>query len=225
MKRSEKYKRLCELDGKGKHRKELDKLKDYFSEDLVFFFGDVHSGSFDGWWSETEKTLEKNTVENYVPIFVDEVEAFVEEWSKRVQSGKAKSLREEMDYFFEDKWLGKRHVWLMITLGDPSNIDATLEEIKTRLEDRRKELVKSDDFGEFFPRRLYPTQPIRFKELQDYLEVYDLKNKYKNWRKVAETKYPGRGFTENFKRWLQMEYEKAKEIIINAEHGVFPGRY
>ena len=225
LRRSEKYRRLCELNRTGKNRKEARKLEEDFPEDVLFFFGDIHSGSFDDWWSETEKVIEKNSVEDYLPIFAEDVAAFVEEWDKLVKPGKPRSLEKEIKYFFEHKWLSRKFLFLMITLGDPANIDDLLAQIKDILEKQRKELMKSDEFGEFFPPRLYPTQPIRIDELKRYLEVYDLRKDKKKWTEVAKIVYPKRDWNGSLERSLLMDLVKAKRVISNVEEGEFPGKY
>jgi len=225
LKRSENYKRLCDFRRTGRNRKEASKLEESFPEELVFFFGDIHKKSFDEWWDEWESGVGKNTVEYWSYPDEEDIDDFVAEWERLSKTGKARSLKHEMRFFFLDWEPSRKYLELMITLGDPANIDDLLAQIKAMVEKQRKELMQSDEFGEFFPPRLYPTPPIRFDELKRYLTVYDLRKSQKKWKEVAKIVYPKGDWSQSLERSLLMDLVKAKKVISNIEGGEFPGKY
>lgn len=229
LKRSEKYKRLwnCRRTGKEKDRREANKLEDGFREEVLVFFGDIHNCSFEKWWADDPLSKKENTVEDYFSQLPEEMNYVVEEWKRKRKSGGKQSLQEHMNLCFSDRVLSHKQICLLITFGEPTNIDDVLEKIKRRLNDERKKLINEDEFHES-PLPLYPTQPIRFGEIDRYLKVYDLKNqqkpKLKN-REIAKIVYSNRQWTGNLERALLIDFRKAKDIIDNVERGVFPGEY
>lgn len=67
---------------------------------------------------------------------------------------------------------------------------------------------------------------IRYDELKRYLKVYDLIKSGKKMKEVIEIISPEqRGDNANVLRAFRRDLTKAKSIIINAEHNVFPGTY
>jgi hypothetical protein len=189
-------------------RAAIEERDPHFSSFLTF--EDAIYNSFDYWW------------ENYF---------LVEHKSIQDKTDKA----DEIFGFFIDIEKGIRpkvqidNLWIFNELcGDlviqiwgllEWETEELLAEFRKIINERRKILTQR-------PKRIpHPTQPIRFDDIEHYLEIYNLRMNGKKWREIATIVHPKKEWNESIERALHIDFNNAKRIIKNVENNLFPGKY
>lgn len=238
LKRNPDYKEFCEWVRKRRINKELP-IPDKFrkenhgghtpAEAMCFFtFYDVHANSFDEWWELHEQ---RKMLNNPHPVVSDYAELIEREFDNCIESFKAShegrepSLQEFKEDFCQSL---KRTAWFSFfkvsITEDKSVIKKELDKminsckekphVKALIETRRNSYLKQDG------------KHVRIDELKTYLEVYDLKTQGLKPKDIIKKHNPNLDYKyESMQRLYRRYFEKAKKIIANVKHGLFPGKY
>lgn len=241
LKRSEGYKSFC----KTYHARIGNPLfHEYYSHDVndrktfedkqtwrsATCFGDVFNDSFEDWW-ERFSTLKQDEA-TIVTLFDHEIEDFVHNLTTREKKKKftAGELISSMKKYLDDS--RSPYVYLRIdadkfTKDNISDIKKIIRTKRTGLMDRRKmKRLGVSNANYYRPAYFLPTsRRVRHDELQRYLRVFDLRRNKIKWETIFTHIYPKKSYTENQRRALLADLQKAKTIIGNVEKGEFPGKY
>jgi hypothetical protein len=244
LKRSPDYKEFCEwMAKKRKNPKLLPPIK--FHKDPktgsspkeisnYFSFGPVHDPrwSFDDWWIDHKKklTYRKNysiprAVENYLEFIEKDIDSCVESFKRR--KGRKPTLQKFRDYFLKRLNTETHFSFFMINNAESKEIIEA--EFKKMLKERKRDpLIKGHELS--CKRRYLPsTNYVRMDELRRHLRIYD--KKIKEGLKIDEIIKTDEYYRtrkekdEIARRLVYMDVTKAKKIIENVEHGIFPGKY
>lgn len=178
----------------------------FFDSSRIFFFKD-----FKEWWKYAEpreKVAEKLNIPKPAEDFkeclfsmIDIVFTRVEKRKGRVPS--SEEIKKNLEWIFNDP----RRVVLMLSMeeGTPEEMREIIRHIKNRL----KQTVKKKRFMK--------------DELERYLLVFDLRESRLKWNDIFLKIHPKEKgcFSENQRRALRADFEKAKKIIKNIEDGKF----
>lgn len=183
------------------------------------FFGDIFVKSFNDWW-ETHKTSQKR-----LPVIVlndpnaCKVLPFFAKEFRKLQKIKKKPLspKETLKILTEKECE-------FIFLAVPMVGGVTMEDISKQIADIRKKWEKEFGIEDFYFRRFsMPVSRVRYDEMQQYLQVYDLwKQGLKMKNIIAKIDPDQKGNDANVLRSFRMYLQKAKKIIFNVESGIFP---
>lgn len=253
LKRSVVYKEYCEWSrAKNENPSPLpEKFKEKINgisvspiEKTFERFLDVHEINFNEWWVFQKMRLERtkanrihSPVDNYVtgPVSLESDLDFCIDHYKQ-KTGREPSAQELKDNFVEmlnDRGGEQKMLFLRV------NLTSKLKDIKDGFEnimasdEVKKKIAYAKTWWGFQNIGHTGNPPVR--ELQDYLDVYDMwKEKVHNkkpgapggWDQIIKHFEPGRSVSNPSDRRLYQSYrEKAEKIISNVERGYFPGDY
>lgn len=184
-------------------------------------FGNIFKTSFDDWWKKRKiPNKELPVIVLNDPDVCTKLPLFMEQYNDLKRS-KAKYpspkqileqlTKSEYDYIF---------------LAVPMVGSATMEEISKQIASIRMEYKKQPFFrlaDYMFKRFTMPISRVRFDELKRYLRVYDLKQTGLTMKKIIAEIDPARkGFDADIVRSFRSDLQKARNLIDNAEKGLFP---
>lgn len=248
LKRSEKYKFYCDIEPRvrivqkngSKDNKfriavkypEKEKLSTRIVSSEQFYyvwnmernwdtFGNIFKNKFDDWWEKRKipnkelpvLPLNDHDICAKLPLFMEMNNELKKSKVKYPSPDQvlAQLIKSEPNYIF---------------LAVPMVGNVTMEEISAqiasiRLEYRNEPIYRLADY--LYKRFKRPISRVRFDELKRYLRVYDLKQAGLTMKQIiAEIDPDPKGDDVDVMRSFRSYLQKAKKLIDNVEHGLFP---
>lgn len=234
LKRSDTYKKVCEWlrefqkDSKTSRPKELTNKMD----GIFVMFGDVHKEPFNKWWESRKKIfrcLEYEGINDYSKFIEEDIESCIFDF--RFKKGKEPTLQEFKEHFSARMRNDKDIVYLCIAVGgrQKKELVTQFNKIITGIINKRRQ----DPYEINYRRNLTTVLGAKSKddymmedELKRYLKAYDLKKKNVKLLSIADKlKICTGGGNGTRQREVLRDIQKAKQIIKNAEEGLFPYKY
>jgi hypothetical protein len=182
-------------------------------------FGDIHNTTFEDWFRFRSTA---QSVKDYGHLFAIDLDDYVQGF-KGVH-GQKPSLQELKRHFVK-LFRQPPYVHIRVNIaGDTiTNLKGQFGQI---VKERKEQIAGIKPYGMMFRRR---STRIRPKELERYLEVYDLKQNgltiaqiVQKMEKTTEEDYIK---DDDIQRTYKRDLQKAKKIIKNVELFRFPGDY
>ena len=234
LKRSDTYKKYCEWvrefqkDFKTSRPKELTNKMD----GIFVMFGDVHKEPFNKWWESRKKIircLEYEGINDYSKFIEGDIEDCVSDFQSK--KGKEPTLQEFKEHFSARMRNDKDIVYLCIAVGgrQKKGLATQFDKIITEIINKRRQEPYEINYRRNLTTVLGAKSKddyMRKDELKRYLKAYDLKKKNVKLLSIADKlKICTRGNNETRQREVLRDIQKAKQIIKNAEEGLFPYKY
>jgi hypothetical protein len=248
LKRSDIYKEYCvivrnNLD-KGirfngikwpKKFKEEKGIENKLSQNMFYYhvtFGDVYLNTFNNWWRKRKITQgEEIEINNYREIeiydFEQDVNSCIE--SFKSDKGREPTLQEFRDKFLFNKNTFFNNLYLRINLLTSDKTENLVKHVSKIVKEQRRdpyirELRSKINLEQFSSARVKETY-FKPRELERYLEIYDLKEKEGLTMNGVIEKMGKDSKDTDIRSIFHQDLKRAKKIIKNVESCRFPGDY
>jgi hypothetical protein len=242
LKRSERYNKFIESGKPQAPEVFPPKIWSGVENDLLsawFFFGNVQKGSFEKWWRSTLKQSPHST--EIIPEYstrekhILDANFYVKDAISRAYSiykdtKAGYPTQRELINVFRELYHGDPFLIAVRYLHDP--VEPIIKEFRAFLNKLLKTRGVAKHTRFFRKIDMYPTLKARqqlkarLKELQTYLDVYDLWKKGDRISKIAKELFKDdKREPQDIERGCRRDRDKAIKIISNVEHGDFPGKY
>ena len=196
-------------------------------EEPIGFFdllGEVYTRSFNVWWELRRQQGGHGIVSDYADLIEKDFDNCIESF-KASHEGREPSLQEVKEYFC--KFL-KQSAWFSYLRVSITEDKTAIKEELDKIIDSCREKPNVKNLTEIV--RKYSLTPdrkhIRLDVLKTCLEVYDFKMQGLKSKDIIKKHDPNIDCKhESMQRRYRMHFERAKKIIKNVKHGLFPGKY
>lgn len=183
-------------------------------------FGNIFKTSFDNWWKKRKIKKELPVLVLNAPDVCAKLPYFVEQYNDlKKPNGENPSPAQVLELLTKSEF---NYIFLAV----PMVGNVTMEEISKQIASIRMKYNKQPFFrlADYnFKRFAMPISRVRFDELKRYLRVYDLKQAGLTMKKIiAEIDPDRKGFDADVVRSFRSDLQKARNLIDNAERGLFP---
>jgi hypothetical protein len=229
LNRSDRYKRFClqikngavpgkaaPKDGTPRKPDNDELLSDIHLMKIWEVFGDVFSVEFKNWWPsfkipkpQSPVVELKEAINNQSTYTKFHISRFLG------KNGRPPSIN-EFAHFRDPEF-----IYVRVSMTDDMKPEDVAKQI-VKLRKRQKKLGLVRKESSLKRKRYYsPTGKIRYKDLEHYLEIYNLKKDGLSWNEIMKIQpLPHLSVKEaNRKRTYQLYHQKAKGIIKNVEVG------